>query len=94
MGRGDVAGAYGAAPAARGNDAFDRDQDRPQDPSADRVGETGGARYWPQACPTTEMAPRLKALEGESHELRQASEILSKASAHFAQAEFGPRSKP
>ena len=36
----------------------------------------------------TEMAERLKALERENRELRQANEILRKASAYFAQAEF------
>jgi transposase len=36
----------------------------------------------------TEMAEKLKALERENRELRQANEILRKASAYFAQAEF------
>ncbi len=36
----------------------------------------------------TEMAERLKALERENRELRQANEILRKASAYFAQAEL------
>jgi len=36
----------------------------------------------------TEMADRLKALERENRELRQANEILRQASAYFAQAEF------
>ena len=36
----------------------------------------------------TEMADRLKALERENRELRQANEILRKASAYFAQAEL------
>lgn len=36
----------------------------------------------------TEMAVRLKALERENRELRQANEILRKASAYFAQAEL------
>ncbi|PXW74553.1 transposase [Blastomonas natatoria] len=35
----------------------------------------------------TEMADRLKALECENRELRQANEILRKASAYFARAE-------
>jgi transposase len=35
-----------------------------------------------------EMADRLKALERENRELRQANEILRKASAYFAQAEL------
>ena len=36
----------------------------------------------------TETADRLKALEREVRELRQANEILRKASAYFAQAEL------
>ena len=39
----------------------------------------------------TELADRLKALERENRELRQANEILRKASAYFAQAELVPR---
>ena len=35
----------------------------------------------------TEVAAQLKALERENRELRQANEILRKASAYFAQAE-------
>ena len=41
----------------------------------------------------TEVAERLKALERENRELRQANEILRKASAYFAQAELDRRSK-
>jgi transposase-like protein len=37
---------------------------------------------------TTEMADKMKALERENRELRQANEILRKASAYFAQAEL------
>jgi transposase len=36
----------------------------------------------------TEMADKMKALERENRELRQANEILRKASAYFAQAEL------
>lgn len=36
----------------------------------------------------SEMADRMKALEREVRELRQANEILRKASAYFAQAEL------
>ena len=43
---------------------------------------------------TTDMALRLKALERENRELRQANEILRKASAYFAQAELDRRYKP
>ena len=37
---------------------------------------------------TTVEADRIKALERENRELRQANEILRKASAYFAQAEL------
>ena len=37
---------------------------------------------------TSDMAAKLKALEREVRELRQANEILRKASAYFAQAEL------
>ena len=37
---------------------------------------------------TTDMAAKLKALERENRELRQANEILRKASGYFAQAEL------
>ncbi len=42
----------------------------------------------------SEMADRLKALERENRELRQANEILRKASAYFAMAELDRRFKP
>ena len=38
--------------------------------------------------PTSEERERIKALERENRELRQANEILRKASAYFAQAEL------
>ena len=37
---------------------------------------------------TTEMTEKMKALERENRELKQANEILRKASAYFAQAEL------
>ena len=40
-----------------------------------------------RAGPTSDELARLKALERENRELRQANEILRKASAFFAQAE-------
>jgi transposase len=43
---------------------------------------------------TTNEAERIKALERENRELRQANEILRKASAYFAQAELDRRFKP
>jgi transposase len=42
----------------------------------------------------TDMAEKLKALERENRELRQANEILRKTSAYFAQAELDRRVKP
>jgi transposase len=42
----------------------------------------------------TDVAERLRALERENRELRQANEILRKASAYFAQAELDRRFKP
>jgi len=43
---------------------------------------------------TTDMAEKMKVLERENRELRQANEILRKASAYFAQAELDRRWKP
>ncbi|MBU6407401.1 MAG: transposase [Alphaproteobacteria bacterium] len=43
---------------------------------------------------TTDERAKLKALERENRELRQANEILKKASAYFAQAELDRRWKP
>ena len=41
-----------------------------------------------QSQPTADVADRLIKLERENRELRQANEILRKASAYFAQAEL------
>ena len=46
-----------------------------------------------RAGPTSEERDRIKALEREVRELRQANEILRKASAYFAMAELDRRSK-
>ena len=43
---------------------------------------------------TTDERARMKALERENRQLRQANEILRKASAYFAQAELDRRFKP
>ena len=40
------------------------------------------------------MGAKLKAMERENRELRQANEILRKASAYFAQAALDRRFKP
>ena len=47
-----------------------------------------------RAGTTTDERDRLRALEREVRELRQANEILRKASAYFAQAELDRRFKP
>ena len=47
-----------------------------------------------RAGPTPDERERIKALERENSELRQANEILRKASAYFAQAELDRRWKP
>ncbi len=47
-----------------------------------------------RAGATTDERERIKALERENRELRQANEILRKASAYFAQAELDRRFKP
>jgi transposase len=44
--------------------------------------------------PTSADQVRLRELERENRELRQANEILRKASAYFAQAELDRRFKP
>jgi transposase-like protein len=43
---------------------------------------------------SSDAVAKLKALERENRELRQANEILRKASAYFAQAELDRRFKP
>jgi transposase-like protein len=44
--------------------------------------------------PGSDAAEKLKTLERENRELRQANDILRKASAYFAQAELDRRFKP
>ena len=46
-----------------------------------------------RAGPTTDARERIRALERENRELRQANEILRKASAYFALAELDRRSR-
>lgn len=55
------------------------------------LGAAGGALW---SGPTSEERERIRALERENRELRQANEILRKASAYFAQAELDCRFKP
>ena len=47
-----------------------------------------------RAGPTTDERERIRALERQNRELRQANEILRKASAYFALAELDRRSRP
>ena len=47
-----------------------------------------------EAGPTSAEKARIRELERENRELRQANEILKKASAYFAQAELDRRFKP
>jgi transposase len=47
-----------------------------------------------RAGATSAESERVKALERENRELRQANEILRRASAYFAQAELDRRFKP
>lgn len=42
---------------------------------------------------TTEMSEKMKGLKRENRELKQANEVLRKASAYFAQAELDRRSR-
>ncbi len=81
-----------------GSDHFDRGQDRlfGRDVSSD-------IRNWIRQSerdkglrggPSTDERERIKALERENRELRQANEILRKASAYFAMAELDRRSRP
>jgi len=53
-----------------------------------RAERGGGAGSAVPLGPSGDMTERLKALERENRELRQANEILRKASAYFAQAEL------
>jgi|SRR5579863_23846 len=59
-----------------------------------RAERGGGAGSAATLGPPGDMTARLKALERENRELRQANEILRKASAYFAQAELDRRFKP
>jgi transposase-like protein len=47
-----------------------------------------------RAAPATDERERIKALEREVRELRQANEILRKASAYFAMAALDRRFRP
>jgi transposase-like protein len=71
---------------------------------ASKIGCTGETlRHWVRQAErdagqcaglSSDERARLKTLERENRELRQANEILRKASAYFAQAELDRRFKP
>jgi transposase len=78
-----------------GDDRFGFSQDRLHGADASGVVEKGDkVDSGKRAGVPTDMAEKLKALERENRELRQANEILRKASAYFAQAELDRRVKP
>ena len=58
------------------------------------MGEEGRDRQRQTTGVPSDVSDRLKALERENRELRQANEILRKASAYFAMAELDRRYKP
>ena len=58
------------------------------------VGQVGRDRQRQRIRRATDVSDELKALERENRELRQANEILRKASIYFAQAELDRRFKP
>jgi len=76
------AGAYGSQWAAISSIALRRWVRRAERDEGLRPGPTGAEQA------------RIRELERENRELRQANEILRKASAYFAQAELDRRFKP
>ena len=77
-----------------GGDQLDCGEDRLHGRDAAQLGATAERDQGLGPVPTTEDRDRIKALERENRELRQANEILRKASAYFAQAELDRRFKP
>ena len=69
-------------------------EDRLHGADAERMDQDERGRQRQAGRRSTEVAEKLKALERENRELRQANEILRKASAYFAQAELDRRVKP
>ena len=92
--RPDGAGAWGRARLAVGGDRLDRGQDRVYGADAAELGSQAERDRGARAGLSTDERERMKALERENRELRQANEILRKASAYFAQAELDRRFKP
>ena len=77
-----------------GDDRFGFSQDRLHGADASGVGEEGGGRQRQASWRSDRYGGEAEALERENRELRQANEILRKASAYFAQAELDRRVKP
>ena len=77
-----------------GGDQLDCGQDRLHGRDAAQLGAAVRARPGSAGRSHTHDGDRIKALERENRELRQANEILRKASAYFAQTELDRRHKP
>ena len=58
------------------------------------MGEEGRGRQRPACGVPMDFTAKLKVLERENRELRQANEVLRKGPAYFAQAELDRRFKP
>jgi len=71
-----------------GHDHVDCEQDRLHSRDASQLGSPSWARRGQATGLSTDERERIKALEREVRELRQANEILRKASAYFAAAEL------
>ena len=77
-----------------GCDRFDCGKDWLCGGDAAQLGPPSGARSGRSGRDDEQERDRIKALEREVRELRQANEILRKASAYFAMAELDRRFKP
>ena len=77
-----------------GGTGLDLGEDRVHCGDVAHLGSAVAARCGSAGGVTTAERDRLKALERENRELRQANEILRKASAYFAQAELDRRFRP
>jgi transposase-like protein len=77
-----------------GGDRVDCGEDRLHGGDAARLGAQVERDRGLRAGSTSAEQARIKDLEREVRELRQANEILRKASAYFAMAELDRRSKP
>ena len=77
-----------------GGDRLDCGEDRLHGADASQLGAQAERDQGRRAGTTTDERERIKALERENRELRQANEILRKASAYFAQAELDRRFRP